>query len=287
MHGKHRTWILDDGRSDDVRALAAELGADYVRRLRATPAPRPATSTTRCRSPRAILRHLSTPTSCRSRTSCTRRVPFFADRHVAFVQTPQAYGNLNNLISRGAGYMQSVFYRFIQPGKNRFNAAFCVGTNVIFRRAAIDDIGGMYTRVQVRGRLDLAEAARARLEVDLHPHACWRSVTPRRPSRRTPSSSCAGRPAVSRSCSSTTRSPASASSPSTSGCSTSVTATFYLTGIAPGLLLLVPPLQIYFDLAPVNSGVSCGTWLLYYPGFYVMQVVRRALHASARSAGRP
>ena len=41
--------------------------------------------------------------------------------------------------------MQSVFYRFIQPGRNRFNAAFCVGTNVIFRRAAIEDIGGMYT----------------------------------------------------------------------------------------------------------------------------------------------
>ena len=49
----------------------------------------------------------------------------------------------NNLISRGAGYMQSVFYRFIQPGKNRFNAAFCVGTNVIYRRTAIEQIGGM------------------------------------------------------------------------------------------------------------------------------------------------
>ena len=72
-------------------------------------------------------------------------VPFFVNSNVAFVQTPQAYGNLNNLISRGAGYMQSVFYRFIQPGRNHFNAAFCVGTNVIFRRAAIDDIGGMYT----------------------------------------------------------------------------------------------------------------------------------------------
>jgi cellulose synthase (UDP-forming) len=31
------------------------------------------------------------------------------------------------------------------PGKNKFNAVFCVGTNVIFRRAAIEEIGGMYT----------------------------------------------------------------------------------------------------------------------------------------------
>ena len=52
-----------------------------------------------------------------------------------------------------------------------------------------------------------------------------------------------------------------------------VTATFYLTGIAPGLLLLVPPLEIYFDLAPMNLSVGIGQWLLYYAGFYFMQVV--------------
>jgi cellulose synthase (UDP-forming) len=33
IKGKHRTWILDDGRSDDVQALAEELGCHYVRRL--------------------------------------------------------------------------------------------------------------------------------------------------------------------------------------------------------------------------------------------------------------
>lgn len=56
------------------------------------------------------------------------------DSNVAFVQTPQTYGNMHNIISRGAGYMQSMFYRFIQPGRTEFNAAFCVGTNVLFRR---------------------------------------------------------------------------------------------------------------------------------------------------------
>ena len=38
-----------------------------------------------------------------------------------------------------------------------------------------------------------------------------------------------------------------------------VTATHYLTGIAPGLLLLVPPLEIFFDLRPVNLDI---TWHL-------------------------
>ena len=33
MHGKHRTWLLDDGRSDEMRELADELGCRYLRRL--------------------------------------------------------------------------------------------------------------------------------------------------------------------------------------------------------------------------------------------------------------
>ena len=52
-----------------------------------------------------------------------------------------------------------------------------------------------------------------------------------------------------------------------------VTATHYLTGIAPGLLLLVPPLEIFFDLRPVDLDISISTWLIYYAGFYLMQIL--------------
>ena len=48
--------------------------------------------------------------------SSQETLPFFADDTIAFVQTPQAYGNLHTVIARGAAYMQTVFYRFIQPG---------------------------------------------------------------------------------------------------------------------------------------------------------------------------
>jgi cellulose synthase (UDP-forming) len=52
-----------------------------------------------------------------------------------------------------------------------------------------------------------------------------------------------------------------------------VTATHYLTGIAPGILLLVPALEVFFDLRPVNLTISWETWLLFYAGFYVLQVL--------------
>ena len=53
-----------------------------------------------------------------------------------------------------------------------------------------------------------------------------------------------------------------------------VTATHYLTGIAPGILLIVPALEIFFDLRPGEPGRSPGRpGCSFYAGFYVMQIV--------------
>ncbi|MBI3252343.1 MAG: glycosyltransferase [Candidatus Omnitrophica bacterium] len=72
-------------------------------------------------------------------------VPLFkgADR-LAFVQTPQFYSNLNaSRIARGAAFEQAVFYEYICEGKNSRDAVFSCGTNVIFRRAALLEVGGL------------------------------------------------------------------------------------------------------------------------------------------------
>ncbi len=70
-------------------------------------------------------------------------MPFFENEHVALAQTPQHYINTDKFIAAGTSQAQEIFYKFIQPAKNSYNAAFCVGTNVIFRRSAIDAIGGI------------------------------------------------------------------------------------------------------------------------------------------------
>jgi cellulose synthase (UDP-forming) len=271
MHGRHTTYILDDGKSEDVRALAAEIGAEYI--VREGNAGAKAGNINHALGVTkgeffVILDADFVPAP----DFLYQTVPFFAEANVAFVQTPQAYGNLHNLISRGAGYMQSVFYRFIQPGKNRFNAAFCVGTNVIFRRTAIEQIGGMYTDSKSE---DVWTSLR------LHEFG-WKSVyistvlaigdTPETIEAYTKQQlrwATGGFEILLK------RNPFSRKLKLTLDQRMQYfgTATFYMVGIAPGLLLLVPPLQIYFGLAPINSGVSFGTWLLYYLGFYFMQVV--------------
>lgn len=271
MTGKHRTWILDDGRSDEVKALAAELGCSYVRRLSSNGA--------KAGNVNYALSIAKGDYFCifdadfvPKEDFLVETVPFFVDDHVAFVQTPQTYGNLINLVTRGAGYMQAVFYKFVQPGRNRFNAAFCVGTNVIFRRAAIDEIGGIYTD---------SKSEDVWTSLMLHERG-WKSIyipktlavgdapeTIEAYTKQQLRWATGGFEIL------LTHNPLSPRRQLTldQRLMYFVTATHYLTGIATGLLLLVPPLEIFFDLRPVNLDIAWTTWLLFYAGFYLLQIL--------------
>lgn len=62
---------------------------------------------------------------------------------LAFVQTPQYYSNFEfNRVARASGLQQAIFYEYICEGKSMQDAMFCCGTNVIFRREALADVGG-------------------------------------------------------------------------------------------------------------------------------------------------
>ncbi len=67
-----------------------------------------------------------------------------ADKNLAFIQTPQFYSNIeNNSIARGAAFQQAVFYEYICEGKSLSDSMFCCGTNVVFRREALGQVGGL------------------------------------------------------------------------------------------------------------------------------------------------
>lgn len=72
-------------------------------------------------------------------------VPYFADPKLAFVQTPQFYKNHDvNFVAGGAWEQQALFFGAICKGKNRMNAVTMCGTNMVVRRAALMEVGGMY-----------------------------------------------------------------------------------------------------------------------------------------------
>ena len=71
-------------------------------------------------------------------------VPFFSDQKIGFVQTPQYYNNHKlNSVTGGAWDQQKLFFGPILWGKDRSNAAFICGTNVVIRKDALEAAGGM------------------------------------------------------------------------------------------------------------------------------------------------
>ncbi|MGR6320628.1 cellulose synthase catalytic subunit [Micromonospora soli] len=71
--------------------------------------------------------------------------PYFEDPKIGIVQTPQYFDVKHpdfNWLQRAAGATQELFYRWIQPARDAVDAAICVGTNAIYRRAALMAGGG-------------------------------------------------------------------------------------------------------------------------------------------------
>ena len=72
-------------------------------------------------------------------------MPYFQDPQVGIVQTAQYFDVSNrsfSYIQRYAGTLQDIFFHFIQPARDRYSAAICAGTNLIYRRTAVEAAGG-------------------------------------------------------------------------------------------------------------------------------------------------
>lgn len=275
MHGRHETYVLDDGDSDEVRDLAAELGAGYIRRLGSSGAKAGNVNHALSITHGEYFLILDADFVAKPEM-LEETLPGMADDTVAFVQTPQVYGNLHTTIARGAAYMQSMFYRYIQPGRNEFNAAFCVGTNVLFRRKAVKEIGGMYTG---------SKSEDVWTSLLLHERG-WKSLflpqtlaigdapeTVEAYSKQQLRWATGGFEIL------LTHNPFSPRRRLTldQRLMYFVTATHYLSGIATGVLLFVPALEIFFDLRPIAVAVGPLEWALYYSGFYILQILLSAL----------
>ncbi len=166
----HRTYVLDDGRSPEMRAMSMAEGAGYIVRteewsghdyhakagnvnnalfqtdgeflliLDADQVPKP-----------AIL---------------DRTLGYFHDPRVAFVQTPQWFKNVPP--GDPFGSQAPLFYGPIQQGKDGWNAAFFCGSNAILRREALMQSGvvGYARGLDRRVRRALAISGRVLRQAD-------------------------------------------------------------------------------------------------------------------------
>lgn len=150
MDYAHQTWILDDGRRDEVKALAQTLGCGYITR--------PDNNHAKAGNLNHALAHTSgefiaifDADHAPSQHFLKQTLGYFGDAQVAFVQTPQDFYNLDSYQHRASlrrGKMwteQSLFFRVIQRGKDAWNAAFFCGSCAVIRRSHLEAIGGFAT----------------------------------------------------------------------------------------------------------------------------------------------
>jgi cellulose synthase/poly-beta-1,6-N-acetylglucosamine synthase-like glycosyltransferase len=134
--------VLDDGDSDEIAAMAARCGAGYIRRAEneGAKAGNINHALARTEAPFVVVLdcdHVPEPEFLEATLGC------FSDRKVAFAQAPQYYANWDRgEIPAAAWGQQALFFGPIARGKDGHDAMFCCGTNVVFRRAALEDVGG-------------------------------------------------------------------------------------------------------------------------------------------------
>ena len=137
-------YVLDDGPSDGAMALAPSFGFVYVRR-----------PNQREHKKSGNLNYAFDRTSSdhivifdadfRPRADfLAETLPYLDDPAVGIVQTPQFFrvSPRQAWVERAAGPTLEVFYRAVQVSRDRFGSALCVGSNAVYRRAALEPVGG-------------------------------------------------------------------------------------------------------------------------------------------------
>ena len=154
LEPRHRTVVLDDGRRQWVAAMAASLGAEYMTRPERTHAKAGNLNHALATLDLEVVAVLDADHVAKAGL-LTHTLAYFDDPRVAVVQTPQDFYNLDSF-EHGANRSwlrwqhrsvpfneQRLFYRALQPGKNRWNAAFWCGTSALVRVSAVRDVGGI------------------------------------------------------------------------------------------------------------------------------------------------
>jgi cellulose synthase (UDP-forming) len=140
---RKRVHVLDDGGDPAVKRLAQWHGAGYIHR--ATREGGKAGNVNHALSlTDAELFAIFDADQAPRPEFLDATVAAFADPSIAFVQTPQVYRNrATNRVAKGAHDQQQLFYGPIMRGKNGCGAVFSCGSNVVFRRSAIRDLGDL------------------------------------------------------------------------------------------------------------------------------------------------
>ncbi|MGA2142701.1 MAG: glycosyltransferase [Brevinematales bacterium] len=147
-YGNKKVFLLDDAGDDDVKKVMEEMGVNYLRRADIGHMRKGGNLSHGVKMTNGEFIAIFDADFIPERDFLRDLLPYFSDTGVGLVQSPQYFssegpGIVRNLLTSGGAALQEDFYKVIQPSRNPFHGAICVGTNLIYRRSSLEAAGGI------------------------------------------------------------------------------------------------------------------------------------------------
>jgi len=138
----HTNYLCDEGNDPELREVCRQLGIVHVTRVEKKHAKAGNINNALSRASGQTSVVLD-PDHEPAPYFLDRTLGYFEDPSVGFVQTVQPYRNQGaGLVARGAAQQTYHFYGPIMMGMHGYGTTQAIGANCVFRRAALDSIGG-------------------------------------------------------------------------------------------------------------------------------------------------
>lgn len=152
-HYKHDTWLLDEGHSPEVQAICDRYGVLYFSRkgvsvyntknggkFTKTKGGNHNSWYDMYGNAYDIVAQIDTD-FVPKKTFLTKTLGYFKDPEVAFVGTPQVYGNTReSIVARGAAEQLDTFYGSVLRGLSSMRMTLLIGANHIIRSSALKGV---------------------------------------------------------------------------------------------------------------------------------------------------
>lgn len=141
---KFKIYVLDDGNRKNLRDLCEDFyKVYYISRTKNTNAKAGNINNALTQTSGELFAILDADMICKP-NFLQETVGYFSNENLAFVQTPQTYYNEDVYqynISKKLSNEQDFFMRYIEPARASRNSVLHIGTNAVFRRKYVEEVG--------------------------------------------------------------------------------------------------------------------------------------------------
>lgn len=147
IKNKFEVYVCDDGKRNSLRKLCKKYNVKYITREDNEGA-KAGNINNALKYIKGDLFAVLDADMIPKKDFLSKTVGYFVDENLAFVQTPQVYYNQDMYqynLNKSIPNEQDFFMREIEEARASINAVLHVGTNAVFRKSAVEEIGGYPT----------------------------------------------------------------------------------------------------------------------------------------------